>query len=427
MNLPQRARSTRLSRVLRIAPSCLLGVAALLVGAVAPRQAVADATWTPPANPCTGVSGPYSGSCSRWIDGASTGGSAFVQGWSANANDTSPVGISVARSDGRFEGCFVAPPSAGTSTIDGLLDGTCFTQNIKYNGVHFPQGQYGISDVYVHGGTTWAVVTGQVPAVGASDITSINLLAQPGKGVDNAIYLVDKSNIAATAAAPVRLPLRNGTDGILWARASPDGNRLIWAQGAFWSWTTTPGYRVFSAPITYSLDGVASLGTITSYPAAPNWVFYETYGFSPDETGSKILFSKGLKEIYLMNADLTGQPVLFSGGGREQATNEFAFFLDPTHILYATTTGGGHGGLDYYAQQVNAGTVTAVGWPSRLTGFNVSEYANVGGWAFEPATGPTSGQATHQLLFGVCHGPTTTGVRSSCEQSDIYRASVTVH
>jgi hypothetical protein len=399
---------------------------AFVVSAVIPEPAAADA-WTPPANPCTGVSGPYSGTCSRWIDGASTGGSAFVQGWSTNPNDSTPVGVDVARSDGRFEGCFVAPPAAGTPTIDGLLNGSCFTNSIKYNGVHFANGQYGISDVYVRGGTTWAVVTGQVPAVGETSITGINLYAQPGKGVDNAIYLVNKSNIAATAATPVRLPLRNGTDGIIWARVSTNGNRLIWAQGAFWSWTTwtNPGWQVFSAPIVYSPSGVASLGAIASYPASPNSVFYETYGFSPDQ--SKVLYSKGLKDIYLMNADLTGEPALFSGGGREQATNEFAFFLDPTHILYATTTGGGHGGLDYYAQQVNAGTVTPVGWPSRLTGFNVTEYANVGGWAFNPSSGPTSGQATHELLFGVCHGPTTTGVFNACEQSDIYQASITVH
>jgi hypothetical protein len=109
-------------------------------------------------------------------------------------------------------------------------------------------------------------------------------------------------------------------------------------------------------------------------------------------------------------------------GKAEKEDNEFAFFYDKTHIMYAGTTRNDHWfwhwGLDYWIQQVDPNTYDAIGSPQLLTQFNATEYANVGGWALNPDP------ASHELLMGVCEG-LNASVLNPCPGSDIWDVHVT--
>jgi hypothetical protein len=395
--------------------------------------------FTPPTGtpPCvTDSSGFTSSGCTVEYLGnqSTTTNSAFATDWTGGLTQgrafqgITPVALDYASGTGSSQSAFAGymVPDTARTTPPPAID--CLTCSIT-SGDSYDTAQAGISSLFTHGGSVYAVMTIQDP----STVTStVNSGAAPGKGVDNDIYIA-KLNTNGTLSSDwsVLTPTFDGDNvAVIWPRANSTGTELTWAQ----MYQYCPGYNCLAYPFgfwqldsatiswigsTPYLSGEASYPTTNPLPGA----FYEPYGFAPN---GNIVFSSSYgntnelnDQIYTMPEALTGTPVLASSP-TVNVDDEFAFFYDSTHIIYGgTDTGASQAGLDYWIQQVTpsgSGYVPTSGSPpQQITAFNSmpgANYADVNSWAIDPSN------AQH-ILFSVCQGPGSS-LLNSCASGDTY-------
>ncbi len=137
----------------------------------------------------------------------------------------------------------------------------------------------------------------------------LDFSANPGAGVDNDIWIMDWN--ATTFLKVTNVPLVDG--GVLHPHFSNKGNQITWAQR--YSANGSP-YGLWTIEVAdFSVqNGTPVVSNIHSYSPGAQQQFYETHGFSPDD--SKIIFSGNLTagmsvyDIDIYTLDLqTGQLV----------------------------------------------------------------------------------------------------------------------
>jgi uncharacterized protein (TIGR03437 family) len=136
-----------------------------------------------------------------------------------------------------------------------------------------------------------------------------DFLANPGAGADNDIWIMDWN--AQTFLKVTDVPLVEG--GVLHPHFSNKGNQITWAQR--YSSTGSP-YGLWTIQVAdFSVqNGTPVVSNIRSLKPGAQQQFYETHGFSPDD--SKIIFSGNLSpgmsvyDIDIYTVDLQSNAVV---------------------------------------------------------------------------------------------------------------------
>lgn len=221
--------------------------------------------------------------------------------------------------------------------------------------------------------------------------------AEPGKGVFDDIWLMTSDGRRAWPL--VTLP-DSPSDGTIWPRFDRTGTRLAWAQMYAGSDLRHPlgRWTLNTASIVWH-DGRPTL-TDRHTVGAGLGKFFEPYGFGPtDRTvifASDLTVSGGLldppafnSQIDTMSADLTGPVTQVSPPGPTATMfedyNEFAFYVPGTdRVVIGRTFDSGKHGLDYWLTTDTGGPAVRLTDLNRVTAGGRTQYANVGGLAFDP-------------------------------------------
>jgi Tol biopolymer transport system component len=199
-----------------------------------------------------------------------------------------------------------------------------------------------------HPSGSYIVFQSEVASSGAAPSVS-----DPGKGVNNVLWVTDPSGRDFTQLTP--LNTKDPASGVLHPQFSRDGTRLSWSElyegAALEAGTLAGHWRLAVADFGVGTDGRPALRNVQKFePSVPG--LYENHGFSPD--GSQLLISSnaaqsGLlqsinNDIFLFDLDTLALKPL-----TDQDYNEHAhFFPDGRKIVWMTNRDNANRGTDLW-------------------------------------------------------------------------------
>jgi Tol biopolymer transport system component len=132
-----------------------------------------------------------------------------------------------------------------------------------------------------------AVNTALIPLY--RDAEEVKAYTNPGAGWLNDLWVTDKNGQESYQLTTIGV-----TGGVLHPHFSHDGTKLLWAERVGGNARSTSGEWVLKVADFVIAGHVPRLEHIQSYAPGEQHDFYESHGFSPDDT--KILFSGNLQE-----------------------------------------------------------------------------------------------------------------------------------
>ena len=132
-----------------------------------------------------------------------------------------------------------------------------------------------------------AVNTALIPLY--RDAEEVKAYTDPGAGWLNNLWVTDENGQEFYQLTTVSV-----TGGVLHPHFSHDGTKLLWAERVGGNAQSTSGEWVLKVADFVIAEHVPRLEHIQSYTPGEQHDFYESHGFSPDDT--KILFSGNLQE-----------------------------------------------------------------------------------------------------------------------------------
>jgi Tol biopolymer transport system component len=182
-----------------------------------------------------------------------------------------------------------------------------------------------------------------------ADSTATRFAANPGRGVDNVLWVTDASGGSFTQLTELS---SDPATGVLHPHFSTDGTRLVWSElyeGIPLPTGTFVGrWRLVVADFVIAA-GRPSLRNVRRYEPGRGG-FFETHGFSPD--GSRVLFTSNLEQTGL---ESLGDIFLMDLGSlvvtrlTDENYNEHAhFFPSGRKIVWMTSAGNANRGTDLW-------------------------------------------------------------------------------